>query len=166
MFGFGQFVGVSFSLSAHGLCCLHDVVSCHLASCHLSLLVPHYLPAVTLTHLKIIQIVSSFYNASVMVWVYGLANEFSRFIAVCEKKDKFIEITDAASTAGWLLLIMESWLQVLGHFCFLYPRERGEVLQYTCWSADWLGKEGSYNRLAGCLGIPMGAGWGVAANLS
>ena len=49
------------------------------------------------------------------------------------------------------LVIRESQPQVHGHVCFYNP-EKEEVLRYTCWPADWIGKEGSDDTLAGWLG--------------
>ena len=50
-----------------------------------------------------------------------------------------------------------------GPVCFYSPG-RKEVSVYTCWPADWLGKEESYDTLAGWLGVykaPIRVGWGV-----
>ena len=66
--------------------------------------------------------------------------------------EEFIEIRDAANTVGLFPNDQEEpWPQVHGHVCFYSPG-RGEVLGYTCWPADWLGKEGSYDTLADWLG--------------
>ena len=49
-----------------------------------------------------------------------------------------------------LLKTGESRPQVHGYVCFYSPG-RGETFRYTCCPTDWLGKEGSYNTLAGWL---------------
>ena len=61
------------------------------------------------------------------------------------------------------LMIREVWSQVHGHVCFYSPG-REEISGYTCWPADWLGKEGSYYTLGGWLGVykgPIEAQWGL-----
>ena len=74
-----------------------------------------------------------------------------------EKKEEFIENRNAVRAAGWLP-DRESWCQARGHVCFSNPgrEERSFTSQGagdgTCWPADWLGKEGPYDALAGWLG--------------
>ena len=73
---------------------------------------------------------------------------------------EFIEIRDAASSAGRLPddqgdMTMSAWPCL-----FLYPREREEMSGYTQLLADGLGKKGSYDIYAGWLGAykaPIGS---------